>query len=149
MTVNEKALEEQLASEEGAKLTAYQDTKGIWTIGIGHNMEADPNFSEPYEGTSITQEQCDALFQSDIAGAIADVDNHLPWVDISLTDARKRVIIDMCYNMGICGLLRFPKMLAACAVGDYPKTVAQMQNSAWHNQVGERAIKLEAQMFNG
>jgi lysozyme len=149
MTVDEDELEAQIAAEEGVNLTAYKDSKGIWTIGIGHNMEADPDFSEPYEGATITQGQCDALFKADIAQAIADVDSHLPWVDVLLTDARKRVIIDMCYNMGIGGLLGFHNMLQACQAGDWPTAVAEMQNSKWQSDVKGRADRLESQMLNG
>lgn len=41
-----------LIGREACKLTAYPDTKGIWTIGIGHTAAAGAPI--PYRGLSIT-----------------------------------------------------------------------------------------------
>lgn len=51
---------------EGCKLTAYQDTAGIWTIGHGHTGTV--NGWPVQAGMTITQEQADALMQEDMAG---------------------------------------------------------------------------------
>lgn len=44
---------------EGCKLKAYQDAAGVWTIGYGHT-------SGVKSGQSITQDQADRYFDSDI-----------------------------------------------------------------------------------
>lgn len=46
---------------EGLRLTAYQDTGGVWTIGRGH--------TPAHPGQVITLVQADALFAADIAWA--------------------------------------------------------------------------------
>ena len=38
---NNKALRQLLITEEGCDIEAYKDSEGIWTIGIGHNLETD------------------------------------------------------------------------------------------------------------
>lgn len=52
---------EIIKRNEGLRLTAYQDTGGIWTIGWGH--------TPAYPGQSISLAQADALLASDIAWA--------------------------------------------------------------------------------
>lgn len=48
-----------IAVFEGERLTAYQDTGGVWTIGIGHTG----SMAKP--GTTITHEDSAALFKTD------------------------------------------------------------------------------------
>jgi len=65
---------------------------------------------------------------------------------ISFFDAlsvnRQNVLIDMAYNMGITGLLKFRKMLAALERGDYEAAAKEMKNSFWAEQVKDRAKTL-------
>lgn len=53
-----------LRQREGCKLTAYQDTKGIWTIGVGHTAAAGEPI--PCAGMTITQEEADNIFDEDL-----------------------------------------------------------------------------------
>ena len=49
---------------EGCKLEAYQDTGGIWTIGIGHTGTVD---GVPiHSGMTITKEKAEELLQDDL-----------------------------------------------------------------------------------
>lgn len=49
---------------EGVKLTAYQDSGGVWTIGFGHTgLDVD---TMP-KGSSITMEQAEFLLAKDAA----------------------------------------------------------------------------------
>lgn len=50
-----------IASFEGCKLQAYQDTGGVWSIGFGHTG------ADVHQGLVITQAQADALFEQDCA----------------------------------------------------------------------------------
>jgi lysozyme len=45
---------------EGCKLEAYQDTGGVWTIGLGHTAGVK-------EGDIITMDQAAVMFQHDAA----------------------------------------------------------------------------------
>lgn len=47
---------------EGCRLTAYQDSVGVWTIGYGHTLHVS-------KGQTITHEQADAFLRDDCAGA--------------------------------------------------------------------------------
>lgn len=59
------------AVREGDELVAYQDQRGLWTIGKGHLMH--PQGPE-CAGVTITQAQSDTMFEEDIGEAEEDVD---------------------------------------------------------------------------
>lgn len=52
-----------LSDREGCELTAYLDTRGILTIGIGHSSAAGP--PKVYQGMTITEEQAHHIFRVD------------------------------------------------------------------------------------
>src|SRR4249920_2152078 len=52
-----------LKDREGCELTAYQDTTGVWTIGLGHTSAAgEPTVTE---GMTITAEEAEDIFRQD------------------------------------------------------------------------------------
>ena len=52
------------------------------------------------------------------------------------------VLLDMLYNLGVEGLLRFKKMWKAIEHRDWERMALEMQNSRWYTQVGRRAKDL-------
>jgi lysozyme len=131
-------LQKQLVLHEGVRLKPYRCTAGRLTIGIGRNLD----------DVGISQEEALGLLRGDIARAIAAVRVELPWID-RLDDIRQRVLVDMCFNLGIDGLLAFKQTLAAVASGDYDRAATEMLNSRWAAQVGERARRLARMMRTG
>lgn len=59
MKINDAGLK-LIKSFEGCRLTAYQDSVGVWTIGYGHTAGVKA-------GQKITQEQADEYLRKDIA----------------------------------------------------------------------------------
>lgn len=55
-----------IAVFEGEKLVAYQDSGGVWTIGIGHTQGVT-------EGMAITHQQAIAFFAEDEVSLFAQV----------------------------------------------------------------------------
>ena len=58
-----------LIQREGERLKAYQDTKGIWTIGVGDTDTNNDGVRDVYEGETITHEQSMANLGMDITWA--------------------------------------------------------------------------------
>ena len=145
------ALERELTRDEGVSFAVYVDTTGNPTVGIGHNLNAGPLPGQTYP---MTQAQVDALFAKDVAGTVAKLDAYLPWWR-TLDDVRQRVLINMCFNLGIgrpgagTGLLGFPNTLALIKSGDYSSAASAMLKSLWARQVGARANRLAAMMETG
>lgn len=145
-----ETLTQRLERYEGRKYKRYKDSKGYWTIGIGHNLDEKglmcvvPD-DRDLDNEGITDEEINIFLFKDVSEAMADLRNHLPWFD-KLDEARQDVLLDMTFNMGIgsamhhTGLLGFPHMLAALESGDYEKAADELKDSTYYNQVGQRAI---------
>lgn len=161
-TYDRANLAAEIARDEGDELRVYRCTAGKLSIGKGRNLD-DVGIS-PAETKAlgitkasvvrngISQAQSDALFVNDIARSEADLDRKLPWWR-SLDPVRQRVLLNMCFNMGIGnaqrGLLSFRNTLELIRTGRYAAAAKGMAASRWHDQVGARAVRLEAMMETG
>lgn len=146
--MNLDTLRKRLTIEEGDRLTAYLDTRGILTVGRGHNCIAKPVWGVTKPGDRITQAMDDQLFAEDVAEACKQLDARLPWWK-SLDSDRQNVMIDMAFNMGIETLLTFHTTLSYVKNGMWEEAAEGMKNSRWHKQVGNRAVFLENAMREG
>ena len=66
-----------------------------------------------------------------------------------LDGTRKGVIINMVYQMGLGGVLKFKKMIAAIEEKDYNAAAIEMMDSAWFRQTPNRANRLIETMRTG
>jgi lysozyme len=143
---NLRTLIAELRRDEGVEYTPYKDTKGILTVGVGHNLQASPlpsGWLYP-----LTDEQVDVLLTSDVRNVFEDLDRNLPWW-ADLNDVRQRVICNMCFNLGMPKLAGFKNTLAAMRQGKYDDAARGMLNSAWASQVKGRATRLADMMRKG
>jgi lysozyme len=138
--VNLDHVRKQLIRHEGLRLKPYQDNAvpPRLTIGVGRNLDDVGVFSDEVE----------LMLTNDINRSIKDLNDHLDWWN-SLDEARSGVLLNMTFNMGITGLLKFQKMLSALQSGDYQKAGEEMKDSLWYKQVGVRGLELVNQMQTG
>lgn len=101
---------------EGCKFEAYQDSKGVWTIGYGHTRGV-------HAGMTCTQQQAEQWLAEDIAWAASEV-NKL--VHVSLTQEEFDALVDFTFNCG-CGNFDHSTLLALVNKGDYVAAAAQFQ----------------------
>ncbi len=121
-----------IKGEEACRLDAYLDTRGIWTIGWGR---AD---SGVHPGMTCTQAEANAWFDVKVAGILGQIDRLRPWWrEMSLP--RQAVLLDMSYQLGVGGALRFGHALAAMEAGDWGAAHDAMLASAWDCQTPARA----------
>jgi len=86
----------EIEEESGvAKLTAYNDGTGTWTIGFGHTSAA--GLPRVIPGMTITAEQADAILGSDLAAVEADVNHH---VTVGLTQNQFDALVSFDFNTG-------------------------------------------------
>jgi len=121
--------------DEGYRQFPYNDTVHVWTIGIGRNLESK----------GISREEARYLAQNDINECTAALRRDLPYFD-GLSECRQGVLINMAFNLGIAGLLKFGKMLVAVGGGYWKEAAKEMLDSQWSRQVGQRASRLALQM---
>jgi len=132
------SLVEQLVRDEGLRLKPYRDSVGKLTIGVGRNLD----------DVGVTQAEALALLANDIQNARNHLEQYLPWAG-GLDEVREAALVNMCFNMGIGGLMNFRKFLAALQAGDYKTAAAEMLDSLWAQQVGPRAQRLALQIETG
>jgi lysozyme len=102
----------RLQTEEGFRATAYTDTTGHMSIGFGFNIDA-----------GISKNAASIL----LGAQLAELDNSLrqfSWYE-QAGDNRASVFLDMAFNLGLHGLLAYPRMIAAASVGDWTTAAAQ------------------------
>lgn len=137
---------DDIGRDEGCRLTAYQDTLGVWTIGYGH-AHVEP-------GTIWAKQRAVDALISDVHHAINLLDQNIAWWR-GLNDARQDVLVNMCFNMGWLsadgkhGLGTFKNTLLQIEAGNYADAAAMMLKSLWAGQVKGRARRLAEQMRTG
>jgi lysozyme len=117
---------------------AYQDTKGIWTVGYGRNVS----------GVGLSPAEADILLDNDIDTALRGCRSFFPWFG-ALDEVRQQVLVEMAFNLGIPKLLRFEWMLAAMARHDYATAAQEARQSQWAQQVRGRAETLATMLETG
>lgn len=139
--MNRDILANELERDEGFRSHAYQDSLGFWTIGYGRMVDKR-------RGGGITRFEARVLLDNDIDECEKDLDHSLAWWR-EMTENRQRVLVNMCFNLGIGKLLQFTNTLAAMERGDYEAAAKGMLNSRWATQVKGRAERLAELMREG
>lgn len=146
--MNYDALRTQLRIDEGVRYRRYQDTLGIWTIGVGHNIQADAHYPYTVADEPLNDAQVNGLLDRDIANSVAALDEYANWWR-AMDEARQGVLANMCFNLGWGSLSQFKNTLDAMHFADYASAAAGMRASKWYQQVGARAERLAKIMENG
>jgi len=127
-----------LARHEGRRNKMYHDSKGIQTIGIGHNLRDRP----------ISDRAVDLIFEDDLNDHVADLFRVFPWAE-DLDEVRQAAAIDLVFNMGINTLSTFHNTMAAFAAGNWEATALGLENSKWYSQVATRAPRIVKMIRTG
>jgi len=153
---------ELLVKHEGEKLQVYDCPAGHPTIGVGRNLqtkgltkaECDYLKLGTYENNSviaklevrgITKDESRYLLSNDIDYFTTELGKRVFGFN-SLKETAKIVLIDMAFNMGTSGLLKFSKTLSLINSGKYKEASKEMLNSQWAKQVGGRADELSGML---
>lgn len=75
---------------ESCRLTAYQDTAGVWTVGYGHTKGVK-------KGDRITQYQAEQFLREDLS----EFERAANKVRRLTTQGRYDAVLDFMYNLGI------------------------------------------------
>ena len=133
-----------LIDREAARNDAYQDTKGIWTIGVGHTGP------EVHEGLVWTDDQVRTVFARDIEKYEMSVSN---CVTVPLKQHQFDALVSFAFN---CGVNALPhgnsgapsSILRALNAGDYDGAA-----NAFNNWMADDAVRSrragEREQFRG
>lgn len=175
MNLNMGRMRTQLIMEEQLRLVAYDDAtgrpvpvitdedgvrtlapyRGNLTTGVGRNLDGHPLSPSEiaavgHDGRTlpITHDQALLLLDNDLSAVQTVLDHSLQWWRF-LDEIRARVMVDLCFNMGISTLLKFKNFLAEMRTGSYEHAAVELQNSLWYNQTGTRGVRLVAMIETG
>jgi lysozyme len=131
----------QLKADEGVIPHAYQDSEGYWTIGCGRLIDKRL-------GGCLSDDEINYLLNNDLFRADKEARSLFAGFD-RLSDARKAVLISMAFNLGQTRLAGFQRLREAVKELDWEQAAAEMLDSKWAAQVGQRAQRLAQQMRTG
>ncbi|WP_313162558.1 lysozyme [Kosakonia cowanii] len=98
---------------EGLRLTAYQDSVGVWTIGYGWTQPVD---GKPIRlGMTIKEETAERLLRTGLVGYESDVSK---LVKVKLTQGQFDALVSFAYNLG-ARALSTSMLLQKLNAGDY------------------------------
>lgn len=109
---------------EGCKLVAYQDVKGVWTIGYGHTAGV-------YPGETCTQAQAETWLQEDIDWAVSRVNQD---VHVPLTQPAFDALVDFVFN---CGTGNFEHSTLLKLINTGNMTAAADEFEKWDKSGGQ------------
>ena len=148
----------RLYVEEDCSLEPYACSAGYMTVGVGWNLdkhEIPKHISERHAWcgsyplpSGMVADMLDYQLNEGFLPAL----NKLPWYE-SLDPARKHVIVDMAFNMGVRGVEGFTWMVVAMAARDWNEAAIQIldsaygrgatRNRAWRNALIMRSASFE------
>lgn len=106
-----------IKSFEDCRLTAYQDSGGVWSIGWGHTGPG------VVEGLTWTQKMADDMLTQDVQGAVDEVNR---CVTVPLTQDEFDAMVDFTYNVGD-GAFENSTMLRLLNGGEYDLAADQFE----------------------
>ena len=118
-----------IKSFEGTKLQAYQDIKGVWTIGTGTTVY--PNGQYVKQGDSITQDQATQYLTYDVQRFVNSVNS---LVKVTLNQNQFNALVSLVYNIGATAFAN-STLLKKLNAGDYQGAKAQF--TAWSYSGGQ------------
>ncbi|WP_240461356.1 glycoside hydrolase family protein [Helicobacter pylori] len=121
-----------IVDSEGFSPSIYTDKTEHPTIGYGHNLSV-----YSYEGKRITKAYG---FLTDILKENYKAILSYGWYK-NLDAMRRMVILDLSYNLGLSGLLKFKQFIKAIEDKNYALAVEGLQKSPYFNQVKKRASR--------
>ncbi|MDD2358674.1 MAG: glycoside hydrolase family protein [Thiovulaceae bacterium] len=119
---------ESIKKNEGFKGVVYKDTLGFDTIGYGTKLP-------------LTQEEAQLILVSRMGAKASELKSVQPVFE-TLPVNKQGIIIEMCYQMGVNGVMNFKNMWFALQKKDYATASKEMLNSKWAKQTPNRANQL-------
>ena len=126
---------DSIKKHEGFSSTVYQCTEGYDTIGYGFaikDLEIDKDV-----GDLILIKKLHPLLQRILIA--------FPWFK-DIHNEAKKVVVEMCYQLGIRGFSKFKKTIYFLETEQYEEAADEMLDSLWHKQTPSRSNELSERL---
>lgn len=157
-------IKKMLVKDEGVKNVLYWDHLGYPTIGIGHLILKEVTKDPVKIGAALSQQLgrnvhasvllSDAdvtyLFNKDLDAVKRGIGaSSLGAVYAKLDPVRQAALENMCFQMGVTGVCKFKKMIAALEAKDWKEAKRQGLDSGWAKQTPNRAARVTGVLETG
>ena len=130
------ALLADLRDDEGFKPHVYQDHLGFWTLGYGFMVDER-------KGGRIPKPVAEFWLQYEVnERRDALIKRWPPYAD--QPEPVQRALLNMAYQLGVAGVLKFTNMLNALERGERAEAAMHALDSTWADQTTMRAKKVSA-----
>lgn len=133
-----KSLKTILITHEGFRQIPYTDTTGHLTIGIGRNLT----------DRGISYSESMILLENDIEYFSKKLEKEIIFYN-DLDDVRKIVLVDMCFNLGFYGFMKFKNFLEAVKNKNWDLAALEILRSKAYGQAPKRYQQLAQMMKSG
>ena len=131
------SLIKRLKTNEGYREKVYKCSEGFDTIGYGSAIK----------DMKMSEEIATMLLEERVAEIFGELERRADWVQSQPTEVQG-VIIEMCYQIGISGFLRFRKTISLFKQRDFVGASVEMLDSLWAKQTPNRARRLSELVAN-
>ena len=143
--MNIDQLREELERDEGCVYQIYNDHLGYPTFGIGHLVTGHDKEHGWSVGTDVEEDRVREVFEQDVQTVLSDCEILYPDF-YDLPEEAQLIIANMMFNMGRTRLSKFKGMKRGVDAQDWNAAADEMVDSAWYNQVTNRANRLVERM---
>lgn len=126
------SLSDSIKRHEGFRGDPYDDHLGYPTIGYGTKLP-------------ITEQEAEFILKHRLMRMVEEI-NDKQYVMTKMPSNAKDIIYEMCYQMGVEGVMKFKNMWRALDNMDFELAAKEMMDSKWASQTPHRALELSTRM---
>lgn len=140
------SIKDMIIRHEGKKNKPYKDTKGLWTVGVGH-LIGDGKSLPPEWDRTFSDAEVMALFDKDYEHHRSAAER-IPGFN-KVNEKGQAALTDLTFNMGPAWYKKWPTFSKNLSAGNAAGAADSLQNSAWYTQVKGRAPEIVNLMRSG
>lgn len=127
-----------LQFEEGYREDPYHCSEGYPTIGIGTKI-GPKNAKLSNYIFKVSQKSAKSLLDDELNKVVPELLKRRWYIE--LNEDRQVIIKSMAYQVGLNGLFKFKRMIAALERKDYAEAATEALDSRWYRQTPKRAVR--------
>jgi lysozyme len=143
--VESEDLWQTLVEDEGYETEPYRDSRGIWTFGVGRNLETvGLSREEVIRGLRTgfkTKAFVQYLFKNDCERCARFLSGHYPWM-VGRSWSIRKAMLCMCFQLGEKNFADFAPTLALIRDGNMRAAEIRLRNTKWFQQTPHRVERV-------
>ena len=136
-------LKKRIKLNEGYSPKPYKDQLGYLTMGYGHLILSNEKILLKKK---IHKKELEEIFEKDFKKALSNFNN--TFKSLILNKKEKELLIEMIFQLGIKGCLKFNNLLKNMRKGNKYIVCFEMMDSLWYKQTPQRVKILIKNFLN-